>query len=168
VACFPAHSKRIDGLVCDSARLWHSCSRDSSVKAFDQRTGKAVRTLATDSRKEMYCLACWDSLVAAGQEDRLVLWDVRKSSKPLLYEEEAHQDDITTVAFGIEGVLMSGGMDCLVTNYDTKNLAEFVTSTYRDSQPILNLQVLDSQHIILTSTAQSLSIVNARECLQLR
>ncbi|KAF9563335.1 WD40 repeat-like protein [Agrocybe pediades] len=99
-----------------------SSGKDGSVKAWDERSSTPSITMTNPGKK--YPLLCCDvsqngMTVAAGsdlqgEEAVLVYWDPRKSTTPLRTHTSTHSDDITTVAFGPQNVLLSGSADGLI------------------------------------------------------
>lgn len=139
----PLHTLQVsetDGLTALSnlesmPACWLGASRHGYAALWDARTPTAspATQLRGPSGAAYVSLATQGSYVACGTELKVAdayidLWDVRQMSAPVCTYEEAHSDDVTSLAFHAEpshaGVLLSGGMDGLVCAIDTHMASE--------------------------------------------
>ncbi|KAI3625799.1 hypothetical protein CBS9595_001160 [Malassezia furfur] len=118
-----------------ASTAWAGSSLGGYVALWDARSAHADATrLVGPSGAPYLSLAATGPLVAAGTElkgaDAVIdLWDLRNPSAPVCTYSEVHSDDIMTLTFHPDtphhpGVLLSGGMDGLVSAIDTTIAAE--------------------------------------------
>ncbi|WFC94104.1 hypothetical protein MBRA1_000734 [Malassezia brasiliensis] len=118
-----------------ASMAWAGSSLGGYVALWDARSAHADATrLISPSGAPYLSLATTGPLLAAGTElkgaDALIdLWDLRNPSAPVCTYSEVHSDDIMSLTFHPDtphhpGVLLSGGMDGLVSAIDTTIAAE--------------------------------------------
>ncbi|WFC98055.1 hypothetical protein MYAM1_000777 [Malassezia yamatoensis] len=114
---------------------WATTSSAGYVTLWDARSPKAdAIRLKGPSGAPYLSIASNGPLVASGTElqgsDAYVdIWDIRNPSCPLRIYSEVHSDDIMTLTFHPDasqhpGILLSGGMDGLMSMIDTSLVAE--------------------------------------------
>lgn len=122
-----AHEARINELsfAPQSSGLLYSASSDGTVRAWDAASPatQAQTTLTTASATggvdEAWTLSAHASLLAAGTESAVVVWDVRKTQTPLV-QYAIHTEAVTQVRFrhGHGARLLTGSVDELICEID--------------------------------------------------
>ncbi|WFD02458.1 hypothetical protein MOBT1_001141 [Malassezia obtusa] len=138
VRTIPLHAdQNITGItnVEHESIAWAGSSLGGYVALWDARSAQAdAMHLPGPSGAPYLSVANSGPLIAAGTElkgaDAVIdLWDLRNSSAPVYTYSEVHSDDIMSLTFHQDteqhpGVLLSGGMDGLVSTIDTRLAAE--------------------------------------------
>lgn len=132
-----AHDAPIKGLAFDSTGDWIVCASsdtfvrglltESRVIRWDFSAGAAVNTVA---------ISADDQWIAAGAGDgNLFLWE-RGTPRPL--RQQAHQDEITQLAFLPDGRLLSGGWDGMAAVWRPGQAAPdaWLTRADSDGKPV--------------------------------
>ncbi|KAL5060552.1 hypothetical protein RYX36_032156 [Vicia faba] len=100
-----------------------SCSSDGTIRAWDTRSFQQVSVLNAGPSQEVFSFSTGGpngSLVAAGCDSQVLLWDWR-NNKQIACLEDSHIDDVTQVHFVPDepGKLISASVDGLICIFDT-------------------------------------------------
>ncbi|WFD29694.1 hypothetical protein MSPP1_000705 [Malassezia sp. CBS 17886] len=135
-AIHPEHTITAVRNVFDAGAAWAAASEGGYCALWDARVAQATApvTMRGPQRAPYVSLATQGALVAAGTELKgaeayLDIWDIRRPDAPIVTYTDLHSDDVTTLAFHPDaerhgGVLLSGGMDGLLSAVDTTQLQE--------------------------------------------
>ncbi|GMQ00065.1 hypothetical protein CsSME_00047296 [Camellia sinensis var. sinensis] len=103
--------------------LLHSCSSDSTIRAWDSRSFQQVSSVSAGPSQEIFSFSFGgpgDNLLAAGSKSQIFFWDWR-TKKQVACLEESHMEDVTQVHFvpDHQNKLVSASVDGLICLFDT-------------------------------------------------
>ncbi|KIY71827.1 WD40 repeat-like protein [Cylindrobasidium torrendii FP15055 ss-10] len=112
--------KTVDNIAGFARQSLVSSGHDGSVKVWDDRSN-------SHSIKNGLTVAAGSDL--QGDDASIFYWDPRQAATPLRTHASTHSDDITSVRFGPENVLLSASTDGLISlsNYTEDDEYEAVT-----------------------------------------
>lgn len=152
-----AHGDRINELAFAPGSSLVSCSSDGCVKLWDVSTSSGSAPISTlfsgkpgggdggssSGNDEIWSCAADAFALAIGTETAIVLWDVRKTSKPVA-RYEVHTEAVTAVRFKPNTggrLLLSGSVDELMCEIDCTNPEEdeAVLGVHNTETPVASL-----------------------------
>lgn len=161
-----AHDDIITGVIpSKESSIFYSSSRDGTVKCWDPRTRKAVRThRATAGILSMSHHSIRDKL-AIGTElkgtDAVVSVYDSRSSNPLVSYTDSHAEDITSLSWhSSNNLLLSGGGDGIINVFDTTIIDEddAVLQVFNHGSSIHVAQFIDKNEVLAMSHMETASL----------
>lgn len=110
-----------------------SCE-DGLVKIWDRRSNSSVAQLCSPNRAPLHSVSSSKSLIAAGTNEDILIWDIHALSKPVGHFQECHNDDVTGIAFNSDGTgFISCSVDYVLTMF---NLSQSTSKRLKEDEVV--------------------------------
>ena len=160
------HGARVNEMTFAPASVLYSASSDGLIRGWDCKATSSSKPSTTlrDAAEEVWSLSLGAShQLAAGTESAVVIWDLRKTAKPLC-RWEVHTEAVTQVRYLNDSArLLSASMDGLVCELDCSQTEEddAVLNVFNTESPVTTLGVFGankSPRIYCTSSLETLTL----------
>ena len=114
--------------------VFMTSSEDGLVKIWDRRSNTSVAQLVSPTRAPLHSVSSSKSLIAAGTNEDILLWDIHSLSKPIGHFQECHNDDVTGLAFNSDGNgFISCSVDYVLTMF---NLSQSTSKRLKEDEVV--------------------------------
>lgn len=152
----------------DMLHVFMTSSEDGFVKIWDRRTNAQVAQVKTYTNAPMQSLSSSSSLIAAGTNEDIFLWDIHNLAKPIGHFQECHNDDVTGIAFSKDGTqFISCSVDYVLNMFNLSQSTqkkgykedEVIDGAYSCLQPMNSCGFVSEQIIWAMTTINTVEFI---------